>query len=345
MYNHAYLDPDLSPRSLQHKVQSDVRFYFARRGAENMDKMTKQSFKLEFHQKTETWYVVKNMDELTKNHKEIDEKVSGFMPENKDDKLCPVRSYKKYIEHLNPANTFLWQTALDNINPKNPDIWYTKQHIGKNTLDHFMTDISDKCKLSKIYTNHSIRVTGATVLTRLSFSSSEIMSITGHKSVQSLTRYQRTQKKQKISMGNVMHQCLTKQEDQIIIPGQKAIENCDQLQQIEYAKVPVSPTVGNTVALYTPAQIQNKENISAEIVPFEPNFDDHDVPDLDLLEILKQVEESNEKNEIPSALITPTAAAMPPTTTAITSNQVLNNIPKSLFHNCNIQNITFNMSK
>ena len=66
-----------------------------------MDKMTRDSFKVEFDGICETWYVVKNVDKLTKNHKEIDEKVSGFMPENKDDRLCPVRSYRMYIEHLN----------------------------------------------------------------------------------------------------------------------------------------------------------------------------------------------------------------------------------------------------
>ena len=54
MYNHEYLDPDLSVKSLQRKVQFDIRFYFARRGAENMDKMTKETFKLDFDAKSET---------------------------------------------------------------------------------------------------------------------------------------------------------------------------------------------------------------------------------------------------------------------------------------------------
>ena len=45
----------------------------------------------------ETWYVVKDIDELSKNHKDIDEKISGFMPENKDDRLCPVKSFQKYL--------------------------------------------------------------------------------------------------------------------------------------------------------------------------------------------------------------------------------------------------------
>ena len=61
---------------------------------------------------------------LTKNHKDIDEKISGFMLGNKDDRLCPVRSFKKYLDHLHPDNDYFWQTLLENINPASPDIWY-----------------------------------------------------------------------------------------------------------------------------------------------------------------------------------------------------------------------------
>ena len=95
-------------------------------------------------------------------------------------------------------NEYLLQTPLENINPRAPDIWYGKQHLGKNSLSPFMSDISKKCGLSKNYTNHSIRVTGASVLTRENFSASEIMSITSHKSVQSLTRYRKHKIKTKL---------------------------------------------------------------------------------------------------------------------------------------------------
>ena len=60
------MDPEMNANTLQNKVQFDIRFYFARRGAENMDKMKKDTFKIEFDMKTESWYVIKNKDELTK---------------------------------------------------------------------------------------------------------------------------------------------------------------------------------------------------------------------------------------------------------------------------------------
>ena len=91
--------------------------------------------------------------------------MSGVMPENKADSLCPVKSFQDYVSHLNPQNDYMWQTPLDKVNITVAQVWYGRQHIGKNPLRTFMSDLSDKCKLRQIYTNHSIRVTGCTVLT------------------------------------------------------------------------------------------------------------------------------------------------------------------------------------
>ena len=218
MYTSPYLSPELNSKSLQRKVQFDIHFYYACRGSENMEKMKKSMFIFGFNDKNEMWYIYKHQDELTKNHQNINKKVSGFMPENKDDTFCPVKLFRKYLEHLNPENNYLWQTPLENVNLETETVWYSKQHIGKNTLGMFMTDTSKECNLSCKYTNHSIRVTGVTVLTRQNFAASKIMSITGHKSVQSLTRYQRAQDLQKITMGSVMHQSLTREEDKVVVP-------------------------------------------------------------------------------------------------------------------------------
>ena len=110
MYNHPYMN---------------IRFFFCRRGAENMDKMQKDDFKIEFNQEKETWYVVKVKDELTKNHRSAEQIISGFIPENKDDRLCPVRSFRMYLDHLEPKNNYLWQQPNRFPNKKNANIWYT----------------------------------------------------------------------------------------------------------------------------------------------------------------------------------------------------------------------------
>jgi hypothetical protein len=46
MYESPMLDPDLSPESLENKVLWDILYYFARRGAENLQKMNRDFFKV-----------------------------------------------------------------------------------------------------------------------------------------------------------------------------------------------------------------------------------------------------------------------------------------------------------
>ena len=162
-------------------------------------------------------------DELTKNHRDPGQLQSGFMPENPTDCLCPLHSFRLYLEHLHPENPYLWQ--IPNAHPKDPydTVWYTKAHIGKNPLSTFMSSISEMCNLLKIYTNHTIRVTGATILERKGYSNEQIMSVTRHKSVQSLSIYQRIMPKDRLSTGKTLFEPMTKKENEI-----KSVNTQDQ---------------------------------------------------------------------------------------------------------------------
>ena len=317
------MDPDFSPESLQRKVQFDIRLYFFQRGSENMETMRKKDFKLEFNQNTEMWVVIKQNDELTKNHQEIRAKIAGVMPENTENlKCCPVRSFCLYNELLNAENKFLWQVPLKKVDMKNDVIWFGKNHVGKNPLAKFMTNVSINCGLSQIYTNHCIRVTGASILTRMKFYSSEIMSVTGHKSVQSLAIYQRTQQKTKHQMASVMAQAMNKKDDDI---NRKELPPPQQ-------KLALPPPPHTPAAPYTPA-VENKENLTSAIVPFKANFDDQEVPQFDLGAIINEVMNKGQAPSQPPAINTQ-------------NNQVVthnNNVPKSLFHGCHIGNIIFNI--
>ena len=59
------------------------------------------------------------------------------------------------------------------------------------------------------------------------------MSVTGHKSVQSLTVYQHTEKKQKLDMGNVLFQSVTRKEEDIVRPANKDPQ-VPKKKEIEY---------------------------------------------------------------------------------------------------------------
>ena len=205
MYSHFTDCRPMSPIQLQEKVQFDVRFYFFRRGAENMHKMNKNTFMLVTNPDTNQRYLRLAGDELTKNHQNTKESHTAAMPEMPNDARCPVSSYLKYLSHLHPECESLWTRPLPTtVNSPENKSWYSKAPIGKATLGRFMKDLSAKYMLSQIYTNHSIRVTGATILTRENFAASQIKAVTGHRSVTSLSIYQRVSDVEKIQMGETL---------------------------------------------------------------------------------------------------------------------------------------------
>ena len=87
-----------------------------------------------------------------------------------------------------------------------------------------MSDLSELVGLEKHYTNHSIRVTGVTGLTRGHYTPRQIMSITGHKSIQSLGIYQRVRKNKKMMMGmSLMYSLLRPSNVQRVIRENKPV--------------------------------------------------------------------------------------------------------------------------
>ena len=54
-----------------------------------------------------------------------------LMPQNKDDRLCPIGTNNMCMEHLNPNNNYLWQYPLQTIDLNKPDVWFRLQHMDK----------------------------------------------------------------------------------------------------------------------------------------------------------------------------------------------------------------------
>jgi hypothetical protein len=149
-------------------------------------------------------FVYKKRDELTKNHRENDRSSSsGIMPAIPGNPLCPVASFTKYLEKLHPRNDSLWQRPRDSF-IESDAAWYCNSTVGEKTLGKFMTKVSTACKLSDMYTNHSIRATGATLLSKSGFNHAQIMSVTGHKSVASMAVYQNVDQDEKLLMGQAI---------------------------------------------------------------------------------------------------------------------------------------------
>jgi hypothetical protein len=260
-----------TPRGLFNKVQFDVRYYFCRRGQENIRSMTKDTFKVTIDSDTGRKYVVKCKDELTKNHRGEDtESFSGFMPENHSDS-CPVKSFEKYLMKLNPQCDALWQRPKDFLLASDSQ-WYYNSPVGEKTLRDFMKNISTKVGLSRIYTNHSCRTTGATVLSKSGFNPAQVMSVTGHKSVNSLAQYQRVSSEEKLTMGSALSSALEGRRPRpppalsCAPPCREPMAMLQQTQQLTSVTAPTStaqflpnpsPTPGPSFTLPAPLAINN----------------------------------------------------------------------------------------
>lgn len=89
------------------------------------------------------------------------------MPENPGSGYYPVLSFEKDINKLHPSCDKLWQRPHDDFDDSNAT-WYCNVPLGeKKTLANFITNISTKCRLPQVYTNHSIRTTGSTSLANI----------------------------------------------------------------------------------------------------------------------------------------------------------------------------------
>ena len=83
---------------------------------------------------------------------------------------------------------------------KNLTPHFDDQKVGKNPHATFISDLAQLAGLDTRYMNHSICVTGVTNLTRSHYTPKQIMSMTGHKSLQSLSIYQKVKEDEKMMM-------------------------------------------------------------------------------------------------------------------------------------------------
>lgn len=347
IYHSPCMDPDAGPTELRNKVEWDLRFYFCRRGKQNVYSFKKDTFKLSHHEEWDLRYIEKAVDEETKNHKGIDKGIpSGFMPEIKGSKYCPVTSYLTYLYSLDPLCEWLWQTPKLHKFPENgKGVWY-KGRMGHNKLDTFVSRMARLAGLShEGYSNHSLRSSGITLLKKdQRFRDKQVMVFSGHTSLQGLNIYDRVTPEEKIQMGNHLGNQLTNQP--IIaplegnnVPAIAPAINAENQQQLALPPPPnataaVSVAPDNALVLYA-----NEDPLIAEDVPpqhqQEANFnlmDFLDSGDEETITVSQQVQKVSNNNQ----------------QSVFASNQIMQKkasprVP--VFHGCKIGNITININK
>ena len=283
--------------------------------------MTKETFKMTTDPNSGIRYIVKALDEETKNHKECDKDIiSGIMPEMQGTKFCPVASYMRYLNALSTKTNNLWQTPKFTNFPTDPNVteWYYGK-MGHNKLDCFVSDVCKLVKTKNKYTNHSLRVTAISNLTRDNFNNKQIMSVTGHKSSVSLEIYQKVNTEEKIQMGFSLAESMTKESTP------KATR-----------KRPVSSTLSIAP--------KEKENVNdqpkAKLPLLELAEEDTSEFDFSPDDLISLVEECERNANVPSTQNV--------TNNVLMNKQVLSERNKPQipsFNNCKIGHITININK
>ena len=111
------------------------------------------------------------------------------MYEQGKDINCPVKSLEKYLSKLNPnCNRFFYQRPKSKHHYCD-DVWYDNVPVGKNTLSTKMKKLSQAAGCTRLYTNHCVRATTITTLSRAGIFDHDICYVSGHRSKESLSVY------------------------------------------------------------------------------------------------------------------------------------------------------------
>ena len=372
------MDPTISPETLQNKVQFDIRFYFCERANENIEKFTKDTFIVQLNPDTNIRYVVKKIDELTKNHREGSvELVSACMPELQGSENYPVANFECYVKHLNPKLASLWQCpkTWENIGKSgNPTVWYCNSPITTQTLGAFMSKLSHAADLSRVYTNHSIWATGCPFLHRTNFSPKQIMSVTGHHSLNSQAIYEKVSTNEKLSMGMCMTYYLTTDNitSRLNVPLQRtqprpilpklppsaalgkpdfnpALPNISHMPLHDITdnmQLVPAKSVSKNLEQKTPSNATSNVTIT-HTEQEDPLQDENWISDVDLMSYISDIQNEEQEAMVMTQQNTINSKNNSEISTTTTSIQctVKRSPNNPVFNNCKIGNITINIAK
>ncbi|VDI28096.1 Hypothetical predicted protein [Mytilus galloprovincialis] len=159
-------------------------------------------------------------------------------------------------EKRNPNCSALLQRPKDEFD-EDGNSWFQNKPLGKNTLGDMMTSISKAASLSKVYSNHCIRATCITLLNEAGFEGRHIITISGHRSEESIKSYCRdTTNKQKREMSKFVSEFTTVTEtqsenltvefdnsvteDELVLSASQTDEIIDEIVQGEVELQPLS---------------------------------------------------------------------------------------------------------
>ena len=121
-----------------------------------------------------------------------DDESNGKIFERPGFKRCPVKLISKYLRHLNPESSNLFQrprSPCKSSNPAKDEVWFCSVPLGHNSLENMLRGMTSRAGIQQYLPNHSIRATTVTVLSAANYESRHIKAITGHQSKASIESY------------------------------------------------------------------------------------------------------------------------------------------------------------
>ena len=112
----------------------------------------------------------------TKKHQggldDQDDESNGKTFERPGSKRCPVKLITKYLRHLNPESSNLFQkprSPCKSFNPAKDEVWFSSVPMGHNLLENMLRGMTSRAGIQPYLTNHSIRATTVTVLSAANY--------------------------------------------------------------------------------------------------------------------------------------------------------------------------------
>ena len=104
---------------------------------------------------------------------------------------CPVAIFKQFVERrpLNMRWSGPFYLSIKRNRTLNDNIWFKTQPMGVNTINNMMKTTVAGTSLEESHTNHSARKTTVSKLKKANAERSDIVKVTGHRSVQSFDDY------------------------------------------------------------------------------------------------------------------------------------------------------------
>ena len=99
------------------------------------------------------------------------------MYERPGDENCPVKSLALMLKKLHPKCCYVFQKPKEKYPRDSTSSWYYGRVVGVNMLASYMRQISDAARLSRSYTNFSIKATSLKALSCAGVSAADISTV------------------------------------------------------------------------------------------------------------------------------------------------------------------------